>query len=285
MLAKARLSTLAAIIVMIIFNQWLTAWRFQLAVKQCTPVHVPCIEWFRLTCVGQFLNLFVPQFGHVYRAWSLERQHGLAYGDYAIGASVFLWFEVFTGLALACAVTALTDPGLRLGSLPLLVPLVVSTISLLCGPIFVQRLSLGPLRCSTLLQRVGLSIVKARRALADSWFITRYLSVNLLATGVHIAILWLAFYAIGERLGFGSVMFFQVVLKLTSLVFVTPGNIGLTELAYGVAVDAVSGGVQNGIAVAVLIRGISTPVTVALGMMLGGWTFLARNKSRERIII
>jgi uncharacterized membrane protein YbhN (UPF0104 family) len=123
---------------------------------------------------------------------------------------------------------------------------------------------------------VASSFATARGTLADSAFILRYVALNLVAAAMHAAILWLAFDTVGGGLSFGRLMLFQVLLKFTSLVQVTPGNIGLTELAYGVLAEAASGGAQRGIAASLLIRALSTPVTVALGVVLGGIAFLQR---------
>jgi uncharacterized membrane protein YbhN (UPF0104 family) len=286
LLAETRLSTAAAIVLLIVFNQWLTAWRFQLVVRRCAGIDVPRTELFRLSSVGQFLNLFVPQLGNVYRAWALARQYGLTYGDFAIGASLFFWFEMLTGLGLACVVVALQDPSFRLGPIPVLVPLAVGFMLLLSGPplagAIVPLIPLGSGGTSRVIRTVGSLFIKARISLTDSAFVLRYVAVNLVVAAVHAAILWLAFYTVGGLAGFGRLMLFQVLLKLTSLVNVTPGNIGLTELAYGVLAEAASGGAQRGIAAALLIRGLGTPVTVALGVALGGTVFL-RREGRNRI--
>jgi uncharacterized membrane protein YbhN (UPF0104 family) len=280
MLAQIRVSTGAAMILLIVFNQWLTAWRFQIAMKQCAGADVTRAQWFRLIAVGQFLSLVVPQLGHVYRAWALERQHGVEYADYATGAFIFFWFELLTGLGLACAVVTVQDTGFMLGSLPVLVPLSSGFVLLLTAPALaiaiVRRIPLGGGWPSRLIQRVASSFAKARAALADSGFILQYVALNVGVAAVHAAILWLAFDTVGGPFSFGRLMLFQVLLKLTSFVQVTPGNIGLTELAYGVLAEAASGAAQRGIAASLLIRGVGLPVTVALGVALGGLAFLHR---------
>lgn len=274
--------TLVLIALLIILNQWLMSWRFKLVMNQCAGADLSHLQWFRLTSTGQFLNLFVPQLGHVHRALILKREHALTYSAYVSGLVVFFWFELLASLLLAVFVIAVYDPGFRLGLVPVLPILGAAFAMLLAFPVLlgsvVGRMHLRWPWAERMLARAHSSLVMARATLASSSFVLKFFALNVAVAAGHIAVLALAFDAVGGPLRMERLMLFQVLLKLSNQVVITPGNLGLTELAYGVLAEASASGVQHGIAVALLVRTLGTVVIVALGVALGGIPVLTEGR-------
>jgi uncharacterized membrane protein YbhN (UPF0104 family) len=281
-LAHVQAHVLVAMVGLMVLNQWLTSRRFQLVMRHCAGVELSAGRWFQLTSVGQFLNLFVPQLGHVYRGVVLQREAGLSYSAYTAGLFVFFWFELLVGIALAAAVVAAHDPGFRLGGIHVLPLLLVTLGALSVLPrmisITIGRVRLGSSRALRLLESAHSSLLRAQSALRCRPVVAKFIALNLIVVAEQVAMLWIAFDAVGAPPGIGRLMLFQVLLKLSAIFFITPGNLGITELAYGALASASSTDVQHGIAAALLMRTLGTVVLVGLGAALGGASVLMRDR-------
>jgi uncharacterized membrane protein YbhN (UPF0104 family) len=261
-------------VVLAIGNQALMSWRFKVIMKQCAGVQLSHWKWFCLTSVAQFLNLFVPQLGHVHRAVMLRRECDLSYSGYTSGLAVFFWFEFLTSSFLALIIVGWRDPFFSAGPVRVLPVLAAIFLVALISPftlgIAIKRMPVGAGRLRARLERFNAVRSNTLAMSRSPAFVAQFLVLNLLVAVGHVAMLALAFGAVGRPIGIGDLMFFQVLLKLSNLVTVTPGNLGITELAYGVLAQTIAGDLQHGIAAAVLIRTLGTFVMVTLGWALGG---------------
>jgi uncharacterized membrane protein YbhN (UPF0104 family) len=282
-LAHVQPSVLVGMALLIVLNQWLMASRFKLVMKECAGVQMSRFGWFRLTSVGQFLNLFVPQLGHLHRGLILKREFGASYAAYGSGLFVFFWFELVTSILLATIVVAFFDAGLRVADVLVLPVLVGAAVLVMLVPLVVGALlgragvSTGRLRRWVDGAQTGISSIK--RALIQPSFLIQFLLLNIVVAAGHVAMLRLAFTAVGAQLTIETLMLFQVLLKLSNQIVLTPGNLGITELAYGVLAGASSGGVQQGIGAALLVRTMGTAVMLGLGWALGALPVLLGGSS------
>lgn len=281
-LAHVDVSVVTAMVLLIVLNQFLTSCRFQLVMKHCAGLDLPAWRWFRLTSIGQFLNLFVPQLAHVYRAVVLQRENRLSYSSYTSCLFVFFWFELLVGLALATIVVPLHDAGFRVAGANVTLVLFVALIGVLGLPRLLSGLGTGwqfrSKRAHQMIATMRASLSEARRASVDPSFVARFVALNVAVGIVQVAMLGLAFSSVGARPDVGRLMLLQVLLKLSGIIIITPGNLGVIELAYGALAGATSTGVQHGIAAALLTRTLGTLVLIALGVVCGGGSVLMRQR-------
>jgi uncharacterized membrane protein YbhN (UPF0104 family) len=257
-LLSTRPDVLAGLAVLVIVNQFLMSWRLSFAVEQCGGRGVTGLTWFRLTSVGQFLNLFVPQLGNVYRGIVLKRDHGVSYMAYASGIVAFVWMDMVMGFAVALVVMPIAAArlvGKGAGD----------------GGMFGR---IGR-RASTLL-------VTTVQVLESPLFVARFFCVSLLGTLGQIASLWLSFAAVGASVPVGPLIVFQVFIKLSNQVMITPGNLGLTELTYGILAGTSTFKLEQGIAAALIMRAVGMVMIIFLGLVSGGGSYLL-NRRREAL--
>lgn len=283
--AKVQASKLVTMILLMAFNQWLTSSRFQLVMKHCGNVSLSTVRWFQLTSVGQFLNLFVPQLGHVYRGVVLHRDAGLPYAAYTAGMFAFFWFELVVGVAFAVLVISSHNLRFHLAGVYVLPMLCLALVGLLAIPLLCKIIKNQAHRLGriVMLETLCESLTRAYEALYTPIVITRFVLLNLAVVVEQVAILWLAFDTVGSPPDIGHLMLFQVLLKLSGLVMITPGNLGLTELAYGALAGASATGVEHGIAAALLMRTLGTIVLVTLGLGFGGAQVLIRQRRALKV--
>lgn len=277
-LLEVRLEVVLAIAGLIICNQVLIACRLALAVSQCGGHGVPGWTWFRLTSIGQFLNLFVPQLGNLFRAVALKRDHGIPYTLYAAGLFAFVWLDLVIGLLLSIAAIAVLEPGFAVAGVSAVVALSGLLLLVLAAPFLAGRLvPLLPLQngwAGRVQQRSAGLLAVSLKAVQSARFLGQAFVLNLLMVTGQVTTLWLAFNAVGAPIAFSRLILFQMLVKTSNQVVITPGNLGLTELIYGVFAGALNGGVQQGIAVALLLRTLGTVIVIAVGLLLGGASLL-----------
>jgi uncharacterized membrane protein YbhN (UPF0104 family) len=133
-----------------------------------------------------------------------------------------------------------------------------------------------------MLDRARDSLARARVALRDRTFVAAFVVLNLAVTVEHVVMLALAFHAVGGGPGINRLVLFQVLLKLTNQIAITPGNVGISELAYGALSGASSTSAQHGIAAALVIRTLGTLVIVGLGLASGAGSVLRQHRREVR---
>jgi uncharacterized protein (TIRG00374 family) len=287
--------TVVAMFCLVVVNQFLMAVRLSVAFEQC-GARVPLRTWFRLTSVGQFLNLFVPQLGTVYRAFALKREYAVSYVTYASGLLAYVWLDLLMGFFIALLAIAAFDASVAFGGVPAVVWLLVITAGLFLSPLVAvavtRRLKLGDGFAARARSKAYALLDTTHRALQSPRLLGRVFVVNVFSAAGQVATLWLSFHAVGSAMSWSALLVFQVFTKLSNQVTVTPGNLGLNELAFGVFSRALGQGMEHGVAVALLIRAVGTLTQVVLGALLGGASLLlssrgelesARNQRAEEL--
>jgi uncharacterized membrane protein YbhN (UPF0104 family) len=166
---------------------------------------------------------------------------------------------------------------------------VVSRTSLYLGPYPLSGISLGVLLL--LLGLVLMSRYWAGRSLPDrGWigrrvqvvagalwsslfsgkFLLRFLAASLVVLLAMGGVFELLFYSLGIFLTLQEVILFYALYRLTLHVMITPGNIGVRELAYGLLSEAIGIGMTEGVFVAALLRAFSYVILAVLGLSAGG---------------
>ncbi len=265
----------AVMLPLTVLNLAFTAARLAFAVHQAGAAPVPAWAWFRIVALGQFLNVLFPQLGNVYRGVALKREYGVSYFAYSSGLVTFIWLEVVMSLALGLLTVTWLAPGLKLGPVPMLPVLGALLALVLVAPSLAARLAqlfkpgaglwLRIQELSARLLRVTVESRKAPRLLGG------FALFNLLTLAAQASVLWLCFRGAGLPIGVAQAALFHIVIRLSNIVIITPGNLGVTELAFGALGAGTHGGsLEHGVAAALAFRALYSLVAVALGLAFGG---------------
>jgi uncharacterized membrane protein YbhN (UPF0104 family) len=281
-LLQTRIETLLGFGLLVVVNQALMSARFSVAVAFCGGVGVPARVWFRLTSVGQMLNLFAPQLGNLYRGWALKREYGISYMSYASGLFAFVWLDLVMGFCIATLVILALDPGLRFGPVPALLLLSAVILALAVAPVAAARLvslfRVAPGVLARIQTRAATLLSIARSVWKSHAFLLRYFLLSVLATIGQVAALALGFDSVGAKIGLSALLLFQVLLKVSNQLVITPGNLGITELLFGALAYGSQCTLEQGLAVALLLRAVGTVMVIVLGLLSGGGGLLLRGR-------
>jgi uncharacterized membrane protein YbhN (UPF0104 family) len=266
---------LAGLCALVVLNQALMSLRFAQIMNHMGAPKVGLSAWFRLTSVGQMLNLFVPQLGNVYRGVTLKRDYGVSYLTWATGLVSFVWLDMVGGLLIAVVAISQLEPGLRFSGLSAVMLLTVGLCAIFFGPILaafvMERLPSRAGFVGRAQARLTSLLSTASAAARSPRLMARFFSLNVLVTIGQTATLWLAFHSVGASIHLSGLLLFQILVKLTSQVVVTPGNLGITELAFGALARGSARTLEQGIAVSLLLRAVGSAMVVLLGALSGGW--------------
>ena len=76
-----------------------------------------------------------------------------------------------------------------------------------------------------------------------------------------------------------AIAFYHVILKLLNTILITPGNIGIREIAYGIISQQMNLSMGEGMIVSMVMRIIGMVVILTAGVLLGGHALLKQQKS------
>ncbi|MDF1523883.1 MAG: lysylphosphatidylglycerol synthase transmembrane domain-containing protein [Trueperaceae bacterium] len=248
--------------------------RFHVVLVRFTERPVGFAPWLRLFVLGRFLNLFVPQGGNVYRAVELHRRFGVGYQDFVAAFVNAPWLAMVLNLALGAVAVAALVPGAELGGWPLwwllagttLLGAAVPFVALVALPLVPRRWRPFAWLHARLAEMVGATLASLR----DRRYLARVFAWTLVSFVQASAMLWSGFAAIGSPVGVAEAIAFYVLLQLATYLPVTPGNVGVQELAFGALAAGFGVPAVDGVVVSGLVRVTGVVALVLAALPLGG---------------
>ena len=248
--------------------------RYHAVVVKCAETRVPFFAWLRLFLIAQVLNLFVPQAGNVYRGFELKRAFGVSLTRYVAAYVNAPWTAMVLYFTLGAVVVGAIGQGIEVSGLALAVLLGVAAVVMAVAP-FAGRavLTLLPQRyrpIAWLHRRLGEVLTVTITSVRDPAYLGRLLLWTLASFVLGVALFWVGFGAVNLDVGLAPVVAYFVVLQLTTFVMITPGNLGVRELAFGVLAASLGAAVVEGVLVSALLRATKYIALLALSLPMGG---------------
>jgi uncharacterized protein (TIRG00374 family) len=260
--------------------------RYRFILRKCSGVAMPQWQWFRIYIVGLFLNSFVPQMGNVYRGFVLKRDHQISYTRYANAYLSFAWMDVWVNVAVAMIVIALVQPDLRLGQFSALISLGMFGLAVVFCP-FVLLLTLRAFKPrSRRLLRFHAKLTEVTRLtlthLRDREYLLGTILLGVIAFAQLGTTFYLCFRCFGIQMSAPTAAIFYAVFKISTYLNVTPGNLGVMELAYGLLSQELNIGMAEGVLVSAVFRALVYLVVFSLAIPMGGITLLMKTQGARR---
>ncbi len=248
--------------------------RFHVVLVKLAERSVGFWPWLQLFVLGRFLNLFVPQAGNVYRGVELKRRFGIGYTRFVAAFVNAPWVAMVMNFLIGAVVVALAAPEARVGTWPLGLLLGLAALVTAAAPVLaLPLLALVPQRWRALAwlhTRLAETLQVTLASLRDARYLARVLAWTLAAFVQAVALLWLCFVALGADVGLAQAVAFYVLLQLSTYLAVTPGNLGLQELAFGFLALGMGGGAVEGVVVSGLLRVTGVIALLLTALPMGG---------------
>ena len=226
---------------------------------------LPLWRWHHIFSVGRLLNMLVPQAGTAYRAARLRMSHGVPVASFMGGIAAITWL----GNGVALVLTALVLLGV--GSVVVGVAVLAVGIGLVAIVGLLPRLSRSragapgrlPGRVAAAAATFGESFVELARTPGRLLRVLAISSIAQLSGAVAYVLVCVAL-DVPDPLVAGVVLYASTTI--VTVVSLTPGGIGITELAAAAAGVALDLGAGVGVLVALIIRITGTlSVTLLFG--------------------
>jgi len=223
--------------------------------------------------ISRFINLHMTQGAILYRSLYLKNQFGFSYTK-SISLNVFFtWFETVLLLVFALIVFSLYDPSFIIGPFSILYFLSISVFIFLITP-FIAR------RCFSThtgkYQKIQWLFDKFRELASDITdnmkdlsFITKFILYSLVTFLLQITWISICTQALALDINLSGIVLLVVVIQLSGLVRIIPGNLGITELASGAVTEIIGWNLGVGIIISVIQR-----VVVYLSFLIWGICFI-----------
>lgn len=248
--------------------------RFHVVLVRFAERPVGFWPWLRLFVLGRFLNLFVPQGGNVYRAVELHRRYGVGYARFVAAFVNAPWLAMVLNLALGALAVGLLQPAAALAGWPLWALLAAATVATALAPLVaVAVLPLVPRRWRPLAwlhERLADMVRATLDSLRDRGYLARVFAWTLVSFVQASAMLWFGFAALGSEVGVAEAVAFYVLLQLATYFPVTPGNVGVQELAFGALAAGFGAAAVDGVVVSGLVRVTGVVALLLAALPLGG---------------
>ena len=198
----------------------------------------------------------------------------MPYTAYVTTMVSYTWVETCLNLAFAMTVIAVVDPALALGGVLVLHLAGPTLVAAVLGPV-VLWWALGSVRVRTgrvawLHTKLTEVVDTTLRQSRSPAYLFKLASTGVLSFTVSVGSLYACFVGLGYPARISVMALFFIVLRLLVQVVITPGNLGVRELAYGVIAQHLGIGMGQGAAVSVVLRVMATVVIVLGGALCGG---------------
>jgi len=158
-----------------------------------------------------------------------------------------------------------------LAALPVLM---IITIFVAAGPplfvLILGRMRFGNQRLAWFHARLSEMLRVSVSSAGDLWYMVKIMLTGLLAFANSLVLLYLSFRSLNMEVNVPALALFYVLLRISTEILITPGNIGPREVAYGILSEYMGIGMGEGIAVSVIIRILGTATVMILGSCFGG---------------
>lgn len=227
-------------------------------VRKCSNRSISFFHWFGISVTGRFLSLFVPQMGNVYQGVRLKRIFEVSYTAYLSSKFSLAWIDFVFNLLFAAVVIIVADYSFFILGLPAPVILLIFAILIALMPPIVLYI-LRSLRIQArivgwMMEKVQILLKITVENIMDAPYLLRIISMGIILFSITCGIIYICFDALGAHSSVGAIVLFCTLLKLSDHVSLTPGNLGIREVLFGLLSDFFGMGVSEGILVSIICR-------------------------------
>lgn len=278
--------TLAALTCFIVLGHIMYSYRFKIILEKCSGCSIPFWPWFRIVVLSRFLGTFVPQAGNIYRSVCLKKNYHISYTRYAGSFFSFAWMDTSLNLICAVGIVLAIKPDLQIANFKALNFLTLLTAAIVAIPIlleFIFRLIRFRNRyLSWLHAKLSEMLTVSVSSLSDGVYMLKIVLTGIIAFINTIAVFYICFISLDMPVNLPVLALFYVVLKLSTQIIITPGNLGVRELAYGILSEQMHIGMAQGIVISAIIRILGTCVIITLGTLFGGIDLLRHRRDYSK---
>ncbi len=191
-------------------------------------------------------------------------------------------------LIIAAVLIISINPGMKIGQLLAWEALTVLIIVIIMAPILANsvllKISFNSKRLSWVHSKLSEVIEISIKNIKDVSFLFKIFCIGMLLFIRTCVLFSIYFLFFNVNVDLPALALFYALFKLGTFIVLTPGNIGVQEVAWGILSEIMGIGMAQGVLVSVFIRVVATCSIFVLGITLGGMDLLQhRNEYTKNI--
>ncbi|MBT7538571.1 MAG: flippase-like domain-containing protein [Gammaproteobacteria bacterium] len=251
----------------------LSALRFQLVANGASH-QISFAESFRHVVIARFLNKLIPQSGWVFKARAMRQSKGMKLGEFASTFGAFVWLDLLMTTVVATVLLLIFDPGIEVENVKVLFLLlvllafevIITVMALVVPSPKMEEGGFSPI--SDLIRRTAKMVQDLMALVANRRLSQGGAVIILVGILVSVVRMNLLFAMVGVHPGIVPLALFVAVNRLSNIVVITPGNVGIVEALFGVLAASLGIGGAQGVAVALVLRGSVLLTLAGLTLLL-----------------
>jgi len=274
--------TIFFIVILAVIYLFIYSLRIQIVLEKCSRKKLNYIYLFKLMVLARFLNTVFSQMGNVYRGYRLKKEYDISYTSYISSFVSTLWMDTCFNLYFATVLILILSPEFKIGyftawTIFLVIALCVSAVppagNMLLGKIKIETKFLNWAH-SKLTEVVSVTIINLR----DIRYLGSFLLLGVSELILTILGYYILFKGFGIILTFQALLVFYILMSLSLFIAITPGNIGVQEIAFGFISEQMGIGMDKGILASIVARIINFFIIILMGVFFGGIRLLRESK-------
>lgn len=279
---------LSSIALFCILNLLVSAFRFKLVLELNSGRPLPYAKWLRFFIVGRFLNQFFPQLGNAYKSIMLKASFNISYTQYISSFVSFNWMDTIFNFLITAAVLIVVEPDFQLfninGALFILSFLLLIITVPIAVRIVLQTMRIKRPQIAWLILKLTEVFKTSLSNLTNMRYLICFIILGLISFIITACLFHFIFSGIGISAELPQLVFFYTLHKISSLINITPSNLGVRELAYGILSAEAGYGMVYGIMVSAILRVSNFIMLTIIGLYLGGAS-IVKNRLKYASII
>ena len=258
------------------------SYRYQFVLEKCSGVALSFGTWFQIFILGIFLNTFIPQMGNIYRSIHLKKTYGISYTNYISAYISFAWMDTSVNLVIAVIIVLVTDPHLQISGMNAALLLAGISGAVIAAPVVSLKgcqLFQSKIRRLVWIQSKLAEVFAATMTnLRDLSYVLKVLAFSLIGFVQMYVTFYVGFRCFNLYLTLPTMALFYAIFNISIYLIITPGNLGIRELAYGILSEQMHLGMAEGILISAVFRIFHYIIYFALAVPMGGWGLLRHGK-------
>lgn len=259
--------------------------RSLIIVRTLTDLHISFWEWYRLFIVSRMGNMLLSQAGNIYRAGVLKGRYRLSYTNYVNFYLFFAWVDTILNFALVIVLILLLRPTLTIVGINGMALVGSVMTAILVGPIFAEKILNALHPRSDVLTKVfdklhGMVVTMVSQG-TNVGLMVRIIILGLAGFAIGVLLLGITFRGMGIQPSLTDLALFLALYKLSTYIVLTPGNIGIREIAFGFLSETLGIGMAEGIMASAILYAVHSVLIFPLGLAFGSRHLFGREKSSK----
>ena len=282
-LESLRLWHLAGLYALYVVTLFINAYRTYLIIRSLAQHHISFWVWYKLFIMSRMGNILLSQAGNIYRAAVLKGRYGLSYTTYINFYLFFAWVTTLINFALVFCLILLLRPVLTIAGINGLALMGILIAVILLGPILAEKILKILRPRSGFLAKVfgklhGMIVTMMHQG-TNARLMTKLVALGFMHVTIGVLLLGIVFRGMGVEPNVPDLALFLALYKLSTLIVLTPGNLGIREMAFGFLSQALGIGMAEGILASAMLYAVHSSLVISLGLAFGSSHLFNRKKS------